>query len=110
MILTTIGFVLAVGVSVLVNVWTDGWEWSVGVGIAVLIGCQVVAESVRRVMAAPGSEPRKKSIVNQAFGGVRDSEISGINRASTGYDAEVQQRFKDVHNSTIVGFGEGDRS
>jgi hypothetical protein len=107
--LTTTAFVLAAGVSVLVNVWTEGWEWPAGVGIAALIACQVVLEGVRGVITAPGAQPQQKLTVNQAFGAVRDSEISGINRAHPSNDADVRQRFKDVHNSRIVGLDEGDR-
>jgi hypothetical protein len=107
--LTTTAFVLAAGVSVLVNVWTLGWEWPVGVGIAVLITCQVVVEGIRSGTTAPGSQPQQKSTVNQTFDGVRDSEVNGINRDRPGGDAEVRQRFKDVHNSRIVGLDEGNR-
>ncbi|HEX6340841.1 hypothetical protein [Umezawaea sp.] len=110
LILTTTIFALAAGVSVLVNVLTEGWAWPVGIGVVVLVACQVVVERVRAGIADPGFHPRQRSTVDQTFGEVRDSEVSGINRASPGGDAEVRQHFEDVHNSRITGLDEGDRS
>jgi hypothetical protein len=99
---------LAAGVSVLVNVLTVGWEWPIGVGIVALIACQVVVERVRAGTADRGSRPRQPLTVDQTFGDVRDSEVSGISRTGPGGDAEVRQHFEDVHNSRIVGLDEND--
>ncbi len=108
-LLTTIAFVLAAGVSVLVNVWTEGWKWPVGVGIVVLIACQIVVEVVRTTPNAE-PQPQQRSTVDQEFDDVQDSDVTGISRALPGGDAEVQQRFRNVDNCQIIGLSEGNRS
>jgi hypothetical protein len=103
---TTISVLLAAGVSIVVNVWTSGWAWSAGVGLAVLIVCQVAVECFRSNTADWKSSPRRRLAIEQRLGDVRGAHVTGVRRSLLNGDVKVRQRFRNVDTSRIVGIEE----
>ncbi|MCD0447762.1 hypothetical protein LO762_00915 [Actinocorallia sp. API 0066] len=108
-LLTAVTFVVATTLSALVNVWTEGWAWPVGVGIVVLVVCQILTEIVRAGDTSEGPPPSPPLHVEQVFRDVSDSEVSGIARDHVGGAVDVRQRFQNVSGSRVVGVSEVDR-
>jgi WD40 repeat protein len=65
--------VVAAGVAVLINVWTYGWSWPAGVGLAVLIGCQAVFEWSRAKAVDRSPVRLQESTTDETSSGVRNS-------------------------------------
>ncbi|MEJ2873588.1 hypothetical protein AADW15_08075 [Saccharothrix sp. CCNWLY140-2] len=92
--------------AVLVNVWTSGWAWAAGVGVAVVLLGQV---AITWFLPPSGSGEASGISVRQRFGDVKDSAVTGI-RADGAPTSPVvlDQGFKDVTGSKIVGVEIGD--
>lgn len=65
--------VVAAGVAVLINVWTSGWSWPAGIGLAVLIGCQAVFEWSRARAVDRCPVRLQESTTDETSSGVRNS-------------------------------------
>jgi len=89
----------ATGLAVLVNVWTTGWAWPAGVGVAVLVAAQVF---VTFWTTAPSGHD--KTTVRQRFGKVERTDVTGA-RLGRGVDRpiDVDQSAHTVSDSTFTG-------
>lgn len=98
---------LAATVAVVVNIWTNNWKPSTGIGLAALIVCQVTLECFReRTTIDRESPPRRKLAINQRLGKVRDGDVIGVRRFRLSGDVEVRQHINQVENSRVVGIEE----
>jgi hypothetical protein len=109
--MAALSVLLSAGVAVLVNIWTSGWGWPVGVGLAVLVVCQGSLEWLRSSQDhAPGSAARTPTWrVLQKVGHMAGGTATGIRSPSPGSRAEVRQDYGTVENGNIVGI-DGDPS
>jgi hypothetical protein len=96
--------VIAAGVAVLINTWTDGWAWPSGAGLCALVACQAAFEWRR---AAAGEDKsvtsRHRLAIEQCCSVVRDSKFTGANRLPADGNVDVRQRFGRVEHAEIIG-------
>jgi hypothetical protein len=89
---------------VLINTWTDGWAWPSGAGLCALVVSQAAFEWYRA--ATDGGKPitsRRRFVVEQCCGIVRDSRLTGASRLPVDSDVEIHQRIGCMHQAVIVG-------
>jgi hypothetical protein len=108
-LLAAISVVLSAGVAVLVNVWTSGWGWPIGVGLAVLVISQGSLEWLRSSREHTPGPATTTLRVFQKVSRMAGGTATGIRSPSPGSLAEVHQDFGTVENGTIVGI-DGDPS
>jgi hypothetical protein len=97
---------LGAGVAVLVNIWTSGWPWAAGAGLAALVVCQGGLEwlrSSREHSAESGAGPAGPVV--QRAGYMSGSELTG-SRSSSPHGG-IRQRLGIVKNSTVIGHDGG---
>jgi hypothetical protein len=92
---------LATGVSVFVNIWTSGWAWPVGAGLAVLVAGQVWLE-VRRA-AGEDAERGNTRIVADQQAEVVKGDMAGVRGSVQGAQVYVRQRLGHVEGGSVVG-------
>ncbi|MBB5808879.1 hypothetical protein F4560_008647 [Saccharothrix ecbatanensis] len=97
-----VSIVLAATIAVVVNVWTSGWGWPAGVGLATLVGFQALMEW-RRVHAENQVAPARRWVTDQQATTVCDSDMTGIHLPPASGDVEVRQDLGFVERATIIG-------
>jgi hypothetical protein len=92
---------LATGVSVLVNIWTSGWAWPVGAGLAVLVAGQGWLEFRRA--AGQDAERGDTQIVADQEAEVVKGDMTGVRSPVRGARVYVRQRLGRVEGGPVVG-------
>jgi hypothetical protein len=103
--MAAIAVVLSAGVAVLVNVWTNGWPWAAGAGLAALVVCQGGLEWLRNSRdhaPGPASGTGTWSVVQRVVHMVGGT-ATGARSPSPGGRVRVRQWFGKVNNADIVG-------
>jgi hypothetical protein len=85
---------------VLINVWTAGWYWPVGVGLLVTVACSAALAW----WSAASSHGATRLRVRQRLGSVTAADAVALKGAAGQDDVDVGQTIDQVRNSTIVGY------
>jgi hypothetical protein len=91
----------ATGVSVLVNIWTSGWAWPVGAGLAVLVASQGWLE-FRRTTGQDAARGNTRIVADQQAEVVK-GDMTGVRGPVQGAQVYVRQRLGRVEGGSVVG-------
>lgn len=108
---TAVGSVLlATAVSVVVNVWSSGWGWPAGAGLAVLVAVQGVLE-FRRAAGGRTHAPQPAAVtVEQRVREAVDTDVTGVRGIPGGGQINVTQVVGRARGGSVTGVanaGEG---